>query len=366
MTTPTIVCRCGAVNYPLQDKLPCTTELCHCNPCRQTSGNLFEGFVQLKESKPSTDVQSKCTAYASSKTHLRWFCSTCGTKLFISGRKDDGTPIGSWSCLGGAIDPPTSAGDSMANVLDVETHEWLTDTGGDGGMAPLMTKLGDREIACYDTDRESHRYTSTELEFMVKASASIPAPAKGDTLRAECRCGGVSLRIKPANHADENIPRLEEYIPKDASGARINDRYYACTCTCRDCRLHTGVSLTTWVYIPPTQIINPHTNERVAQHRDASDNPASNRGLKLMYYWSSPGVCRAFCSVCGASVFYTFDDRPEIINIGPGLLRPDKSGIMAREWVAWDWGETSFAEEATDRDITEAWRALSSHRASKW
>ena len=356
MPAGTINCRCGAVNYPLEDSLPGDTELCHCNPCRHTTGALFLGFVNLRNSKPDPSVLEKCTAYASSKTHNRWFCSICGTPLFVeTHHKPDGSVLGSWACLGGAIDPPQgSTGNST--VLNVETNEWLADTGGDGGMAPLFTKLGGREIACYDTYPNSKKYTRSDLDEMVKAAAAIQAPGVDDMLRAECRCGGVSLQIRRANHEDKSFSKLDEFIPRDSNGKPQNEKYCACACVCRDCRLHTGSSLTQWAYIPPARIINPHTNEPVAQHRDAIGEPAANEGLKLRQYWSSPDACRAFCFVCGASVFYTFDDRSEIINIAGGLLRPEEGGIMARQGLSWDRAEISFENRATDRHILAAWK----------
>jgi hypothetical protein len=96
-----------------------------------------------------------------------------------------------------------------------------------------------------------------------------------------------------------------------------------------------GVSLATWIYVPPVQISNLHTGRPAAQHRTdmpetVTDDP--NAELTMKHYWSSKGCCRSFCKVCGAAVFYTTDERPEITNIAAGLLRAEE-GVMARSWL---------------------------------
>ena len=362
MTTANITCLCGSINVPLTDPLPAATELCHCNPCRQTTGALFAGFAGPLDTVPDSSILDKCTVYHSSKTHDRYFCSTCATKLFVHPHHwNDGSVRDTWHCYGGAIDPPASIDASSAsqvgNVLRVETNEWLADTGGDGGMAPFLSKLGGRDIPCYETDTSSKLYSQAELGEMIKTSQSLPVPGKGSTLKAECRCGGVSLRIQRADHTDRTVSQLDRFIPKDHAGEPENDRHMAFACVCRFCRLHTGVSFSPWLYVPPVQVINPHTNEPVSQHRAASTDTEANRGLTLKHYWSSPEACRSFCAVCGAAVFYSHDRRQEIVNVAAGLLRPGNGGILARQWLSWQWGRTAWKDEATDRDIMEAWKA---------
>ncbi len=357
MSTATITCLCAAFHIPYEQPLPAKTELCHCKSCRHTSSGLFEGFVSLPES-PGADVLARCTSYASSKTHTRYFCPTCGTKLFINSRYlSDGTPRDdsrAWFALGGAVDPPNKG---VEDVLSVDINMWLADTG-DGGLAPYLRKLGGRDVACYQT--YSGHMSDDEVNQLVESSKTLSQTASDqDWFKAECRCGGVSLQIQKANHADRTVSKLDRYIPRDRDGKVENDKHFSSACVCRSCRLHFGVSLAPWLYIPPAQILNPHTGEAVVQHHEAMAEEASkgaNTGLSLKHYWSRKDCCRSFCSTCGAAVFYTRDDRPEITNIAAGLVRAEE-GVMARRWLSWQWGLVSFEQEATDRSIVEAWKA---------
>lgn len=354
MASGTVTCLCGATNFPLSKDDPNTTELCHCNPCRHTTGALFGGWIGPLSSAPPGDVISRCTIYKSSNTHDRLFCSTCGTKTFIHPhyRTDDGTEKDYWVVFGGAVDPP----DGAENVLDIESNEWICDAA-DGGMAPFFAQMGGRDVPCYNVDRKSERLDTIALNGLIKnADSPLPIP-EGETLKAECRCGGVSLRLERAKPEDTEVSKLDRFIPKDADG-RPTGRHMAFCCVCRYCRLQSGVSLTPWVYIPPIQVVNPHTNQPVAQHHEAGTDSGreANKGLSLKHYWSSADACRSFCSTCGASVFYSCDSRQDIVNVAAGLLRAEE-GPMARRWLSWQWGRTAWWKDGTtQKDVMEAWQ----------
>ena len=131
-------CLCGAVRSEVAITLPASAELCHCNPCRLTTGALFGAFTDLP-GPPDSDVLKNCSFYASSNVLNRHFCSTCGTKLFVEVHGKDEKD--SWVLFGGALDPPQS----IDNVLHVDTNEFVSDTM-DGGMAPFMSQLGGRDV----------------------------------------------------------------------------------------------------------------------------------------------------------------------------------------------------------------------------
>ena len=353
-STSNIRCLCGAVDFPLDCDLPANTELCHCNPCRYTTGALFGGWANLN-SPPPKEVLEKCTVYHSSKTHERYFCSTCGTKLFVHPHH---TPNGKerdfWVVFGGAIDPP----DGTDQVLNIESNEFVGDAK-DGGMAAFMTTLNQKQVACYETDRNSTQFSALRMGDNIRSARLHERPADGAMLKAACHCGGISLLIQKADHQERSISQLDRFIPKDKDGNFEKSRHIAMTCSCRSCRLHTGVSLAPWAYIPPVQIINPHTGKSVVQHRAATTGTAAeyaNKGLSLTHYFSSDQSCRSFCNVCGAAVFFSMDKRPEIINVAAGLLRAEE-GVMARCWMSWQWGRVSWKEESTQRDVMEAWQA---------
>lgn len=224
----TITCQCGAINFKADLKLPVKTEFCYCNPCRQTTGAQFLGFTALRD-RPPASALANCSSYASSKDLDRYFCSTCGTKLFIHVHREEKKDR--WSCLAGAVDPPKGT----ENVIDVEMNEFVEDTV-DGGLAPFMTNIGGREIPIFAT-AESHgkRISKEKLEKMTAASKNLPLPGKDETLTAECHCGCVSVRIKPADDLDASIPAPPS--PHYFKSPEKN-KYMPCTCVCRDCRLH--------------------------------------------------------------------------------------------------------------------------------
>jgi hypothetical protein len=354
MAFPVINCLCGAIRFEYEATLPVHTELCHCNPCRHTTGGLFSGFGRLKAA-PDASILAKCTAYESSPTHTRYFCSTCGGKAFIYVHHwPDGKPRNDsevWCVIAGAIDPPAGNKD----VMFVDFNMWLADAA-DGGLAPYMTKLGGRDVACSHT-KDGDVDVDTVLKKAKETSVAHDVDAE---LKAECRCGGVSFSIQRANHADSAKSPLDRFRPRNADGEIQKEKHYAATCVCRSCRLHQGVSLATWIYVPPQMIINPHTERPLAQYHANTSKAAAdeaNAGQSLGHYWSSELCCRSFCRICGAAVFYNADDRPEITNIAAGILRADE-GILARSSLSWAWGKTSCEEEATDREITEAWLAI--------
>lgn len=351
MSQSTVTCRCGAVNFPIASELPAVTELCHCNPCRQTSGALYEAFVQLKESPPASALE-KCTAFPSSQNLDRYFCSTCGTKLFLHTHSPE-RGEDRWSALAGAIDPPNGTQD----VSKVEMNEWVSDTG-DGGIAPFMTKLGGRDVPSFETaEKDGKSLSSDDLIKMTKTADDLPRLTKDDLLTAECRCGGVSIRVKPASRKETSTP--ENLVPIDDQDM---DKYFGSPCACRDCRLHQGVTTAFWLYVPPSNIINPHTNAPIAQGAAAltDEGRKANEGLKLTHYKRNAGeydAYRAFCSTCGASVFYNFSDRLGITNIGAGLVKAEE-GVMARRWISWEWGHLSYKDSCVDREIGDAWMAV--------
>ena len=349
------ICLCGAIDIAIPAETPNKTELCHCNTCRHSTGNLFSGWVGPLDTAPSTEALEKCTVYRSSKTHDRYFCSTCGCKTFVHGHhRSDGSVRGDWFIFGGCIDPPADVG----RILDVTCHAYVSDAV-DGGMAPFMIKLDGRDIPCFDQDEQSSELSPTAMQQLPqKPELALPKSSESD-LTAECHCGSVSVQIQQANHENRSISELERFIAKDKDD-KPTGKHMAFCCVCRYCRLHSGSSLTPWTYIPRSQVINPHSGKAVVLHREAETGAgkAANKGLEsLTYYWSSEDGCRSFCSVCGASVFYTYEHRQEIVNVAAGILRAEE-GALARRWLSWQWGRTPWWKEGTtQRDVMEAWQA---------
>lgn len=259
--------------------------------------------------------------------------------------------------MAGAIDPPKGT----ENISKIETNEWVSDTG-DGGIAPFMTKLGGRNIPSYEAaEKDSKILSINDLTELTKTAEALPPLDKSALLTAECRCGGVSIRVQPADHKETSTP--DDLVPLDD---KDKDKYIGSACVCRDCRLHQGVTTAFWLYIPPSKIINPHTNAPIAQGAAAltDEGRKANEGLKLTHYKRNAGeydAYRAFCSTCGASVFYNFSDRLGITNIGAGLVKAEE-GVMARRWISWEWGHLSYKDSYVDREIRDAWMAVGEGR----
>ena len=212
MMKPTINCLCGAVSGPVSATLPAETELCHCNPCRHTTGTLFAGFAELAK-PPTKDTLAECSVYHSSKTHDRLFCATCGTKVFVTAHTyPDGRKRDEWFAHGGAVEWPED-GEQNQNTLRALTNEWLQDAR-DGGLGPYMTKLGSRSVPAYFESSRDQELSKDDIAELLLAAKNRSPPDPSDTLKVECRCGGVSLLLKTADHGMSS--HLED-LPDNAS-----------------------------------------------------------------------------------------------------------------------------------------------------
>lgn len=74
---------------------------------------------------------------------------------------------------------------------------------------------------------------------------------------------------------------------------------------------------------------------------------------RLRQYESSPGIFREFCSICGATVFWHCEERPDLIDVSVGLLRSE-SGARAENWLEWETDRVSFKEDALDQGLMAA------------
>ncbi|MHC8314708.1 GFA family protein [Pseudomonas sp. LB3P31] len=77
-------CLCGAVTYEIKSR-PKALSHCHCSQCRKSHGAAFASYASV----PRADLHvvqgaQGITAYRSSESVLRQFCSECGSSLFWS------------------------------------------------------------------------------------------------------------------------------------------------------------------------------------------------------------------------------------------------------------------------------------------
>ena len=72
-------CLCGAVRFRTLRE-PFRVGLCHCLTCRKNTGSVFD--VSAVYPLDGVEIVGETKAYASSKTHWRHFCPTCGSTIF--------------------------------------------------------------------------------------------------------------------------------------------------------------------------------------------------------------------------------------------------------------------------------------------
>jgi len=361
-----LTCLCGSISEPgtlLSDsEIPLSLEICHCNPCRRTTGSLGAVFPALNSS-PSKDTLSKLTAYCSSSKTTRYFCSTCGCACFVHNQEPD-----EWFTLGGIIEPNPAPKGSSTNwpkdTIKVTRHDYVLETV-DGGLVPILINLNGRSIPTWSAaaapDHEADLSHDTILSLPKDSISNVSPPEEDSYLTAKCHCEGVSLLIKRANHPTPSSTEASRHVPSDPT------KYLTYFCACRSCRLTTGVSLIPFTTIPPSNIFNANAPSLIDESSSSSEQkvkplqfghaasePNANPGLTLKYHWSSPDTCRSFCGKCGASVSYWCAKQPDGLDVAVGILRAEE-GSMARRWLQWKWGACSFQEECVDRELCDAW-----------
>jgi hypothetical protein len=333
------------------EAFPIKACLCHCDTCRSTSGMLCNAYLGLASPPISFANQ---TNYNSSRPISRSFCSTCGAHLFVH----DKSTGEYWVCSGMI--------EHSGDVVQITHHEWVADTG-DGGLATFLTQIQQRGLAAYAKDSEHQIIDSVtdcggeesthegpEDQFIKATRLPVPSLRHRGNLHAQCHCGGVEYFVTSPSELSEKIssPWPDLLVPYHSGSPENNQdvkwwmraegsKFLAGLCSCRSCRLASGFPIQSWAFIPKANIKTP----------DSAPLDFSSGGLQQ--YQSSPGIFREFCSICGASVFWHCEERPDLIDVSVGLLR-SKSGARAEDWLEWETGRVSFKEDALDQELVIA------------
>lgn len=308
--TLTASCHCKSVQYILTvstSQLPLKVHICHCSICRYTHGMLATFHAPLPEgvipqfAYPSS--RSNLTTYVWGKANNhKHFCSTCGCHI-----GDEDPPSQRWVISSAIFD----ANRDDPGEFDMRTHVYTESCPG-GGLFQLLPKIG-------DGDRAMEVWNSEEQgkgQEGQKSHSDVVDDKEPGKLHAKCHCGGVSF----------NISRPTQEVRDDPNAGKLvssvdPNKWVALFDLCDDCRLVNGTNVMAWTFATMNSI---------------SPSPADS-GLKIgssKVYESGNGVKRAFCSTCGATVFYWVEKRPSIVNIAVGLLRAPKD-VMAEEWLTW-------------------------------
>ena len=351
-TAVTASCACGTFHLPLSiptSSLPYPRALCLCSSCRSVSGSCGLSFLPIPSTHKIDPTVFSLTAYTTSDCVVRYFCSTCGAHTVVD-IKDRGL----WALATGLLE-------RTEGVLEWTGCKWVKDTL-DGGVSVWLSAIMN-PAAGPKQQRALQRWMLQDG----KDGDIVPADAlrkytpshreegeEGERLKAQCHCGGVRFYITRPNAASKTarstFPDL--MVPYHSSSnanpenktwwLRAGDtKYLAGTCTCKSCRLALGFEIQPWAFVPKCNIVKENGQEM-----------DYNMGT-LKTYASSPGVSREFCSVCGATVFWRCEGRPDLVDVSVGLLDPAE-GARVEGWLDWWTGRVSFEELAVSRSLVGA------------
>lgn len=268
--------------------------------------------------------------YPFSKNVDVYFCKTCGSQMFWHHRGNKATFV-----MAGTVQDLDEAD------VELKRQRCVEDTK-DGGLSvwlPTVRVEGG----------------GNAVSDLAKAENAPPAQnPREDTLIANCVCQGVTLAISRPDEssararrpitdlfkrpfptkASENLSRHE----KDGTAwwLRSHGRYPAGNCACTSCAKASGMCAVQWAFIPKTNI----------SHLKSGSST-------LKEYKSSPGATRYFCSRCGASVFWTEAEDPQVVDVAVGLLNAE-SGARADDWLDWLTYKVSYREDAPRNPFVHA------------
>lgn len=355
----TATCYCKSVQYTIKiptSKLPLPVHLCHCTICRYTHGTLCVFHTRLPDGISPTFIPPSSPAQLTGYKHAnaqaeRFFCSTCGCHIGDRGINElsDGTT----GQNDGWVVATSLFSEHGEDIFPIKTHCFTDGLSGGSGLFSWLPTVGEREVKVWNPDPSSG-WGSTGVGRKETPPEQEWDEAGNERLRAECHCGGVSFTIpRPTVPAIQNDPFLSKYIsPRDPN------RWIACVDPCQDCRLQCGTHVTAWTFVPRAHLLPP-----------IPPGLGPSYGT-LKTFVSSPGVLRGFCGTCGATIFYSCEDRtptPEqqIIDVSVGVLRAPE-GILAENWLTWRAGGNRIAKYDSAFKFDSVFTVSLSQGLEKW
>ena len=337
-TTLKFSCACcqvnGSINIP-SIALPLPINLCHCDSCRHSTGQLCASIASLPKESTSLQIRGRLKGYELSAHGTRCFCEQCGA--FIYDRTKDQGVVGIHT---GVLDEPEG-------LVKLKQHENVADTK-DGGLSAWLPNT-----AMW----EAQPHKSQPIRDTPKAKPNflmIDKVKLNPNLQCHCSCGGVQFYItSPCQQSAEiSSPWPDLLVPyHSASSENPEDvkwwlrekgtKYLAGTCACNSCRLASGSDIQAWAFVPRNNI-----------HQPGGQSLDFTMGT-LKQYSSSEGVFREFCNTCGATVFWHCDERPNLIDVSVGLLSAE-CGSRAESWLSWWTERVSFEEDANNKALVSS------------
>ena len=333
-TTLTLSCAChaisGSVNVP-SSNLPLPMVLCHCNTCRHTTGLLCASDIFIPPGSSLLQIQGEPRSYSASSHLIRYFCGHCGCFIY-----DENLITGKLGICTGSLE-------MSDGLVELMQHDFVGDTI-DGGLSDWLQDA----VRWKGSPNKSDQIEKGTKAFAIDSQRCL---GQSTHLQAHCKCGGVKFYITPPDESSKkpSPPWSDNLVPYHLGSSDNPDdvkwwlrskgtRFLAATCARNSCRLGSGYDFQAWAFIPKANIFQAHG--------EVLDFGAGT----LKRYESSKGACRDFCHTCGATVFWSSDARPELIDVSVGLLNAE-SGARAEEWLDWWTERVSFEEMALNKSL---------------
>lgn len=337
---------------------------------RRGSGLLFVSHLAIDPPEPQRLSELSCHEYDAG---ARFFCGVCGCHVFQKFTASDASA--SLAQTMGDTQLPTELFAVATGVIIESASEKErvpfgsapVDDTGDGGLGPYLPVA--------EMKGRTHK---PQIEAPETPNNPVPAA---------CGCGNVKLLIQHPGYfsgMEVELPYSPypdllfpfKTTPKDKLDNPSDEKWYlrkrgkklgylAGTCACKSCRLSAGYEIQSWAFIPRLAIEISVASVSVANSKstnlhakneaqdDKSYIPLDFGVLRqlpplrnpLRSYESSRGVFREFCHVCGATVFWHSNVRPDLIDVSVGLLQA-REGARAESLLEWWLERCSFAEDA--------------------
>ncbi|PKS08589.1 hypothetical protein jhhlp_004975 [Lomentospora prolificans] len=321
-------CFCKAVQFTLTVPaalLPLRVHMCHCNVCRYMRGTPCVWHAPLPKGIEPRFVEplnkeDMLTEYRHGAA-VRLFCKTCGCHIGNVDADADIEGKKGWRVSSSIFDAHSE------DNFRMWAHE-CTDSSPGGGMYRWVPTMAGRELAIHNP-----RPKEPDSDNRSRGSEPLVGGKVDERLRGECHCGGVNFSIsRPSARLFEDERLKKTVSPLDKT------KWQAILDLCDDCRLVSGAHAVAWVFIP-VSCISPAV-------------PADLEFGTLTVFESSKGILRAFCGVCGATVFYEHTEKnrkrsERVIDVATGILRTS-DGAVGKDWFTWRTDRIAF-QESGDR-----------------
>jgi hypothetical protein len=311
------------------------------------TGTLHLTSVNMPSSyKPKQELLDKLVGFPFTKRLTDYHCKTCGSLMLAHfyTDADDHSKGENWDIMSGTFE-------QADGVFEYQAHEFIADTL-DGGVADVLPSIDGKELPRYALWPEDGK--QVPLDWRSEDRPQVK-PSPNDKLHCRCKCGGVECWIaRPSDRSKDAQGALADLIvpnhirqqrsdmsTEDKSAWWLMDdgkKFLGGFCACNSCRLDTGMEWMQWAFIPTIDISLDREGKKPFQLPFGT----------LKTYNSSKGVERYHCGTCGASVFFTSDERRDLVDLAVGLIDAPE-GARAETWLEFWTQRLSYREDAIPR-----------------